>query len=117
MAYDWPGNVRELENVIECAVALGSEPIVRVVDLPPQFACALVELTIGNSESEPFEKAISLADVERRAILQTLCKTRGDRIAAAHLLCIGKSTLYRRLKQYSRDSNLPVRPYLTRSSG
>jgi transcriptional regulator with PAS, ATPase and Fis domain len=101
MAHDWPGNVRELENVIECAVALGSEPIVRVPDLPLRFASAFVELTIENSKSAPVEKAISLAEVERGAILRALCRTQGDRITAAHLLHISKTTLYRKLKQYS----------------
>jgi len=43
---------------------------------------------------------IPLAELERRAILHALDYTRGDRAVAAHLLGIGRTTLYRKLKEY-----------------
>ena len=52
--------------------------------------------------SEP--AILPLTEVERRAILQALDYTRGDRAVAAHLLGIGRTTLYRKLKEY----NLPL---------
>jgi len=50
----------------------------------------------GRRESNDF---VSLEEVERRAIVQTLRETRSDKLAAARLWGIGKTTLYRKLKQ------------------
>jgi DNA-binding NtrC family response regulator len=94
VAYDWPGNVRELENAIERAVALGSGPIVHVADLPSN-------LHYPSSERAPQkDELLPLEELERRAILRTLRETSGDKLAAARMLGIGKTTLYRKLKQY-----------------
>jgi two-component system response regulator HydG len=94
MAYDWPGNVRELENAIERAVALGSGPFISVHDLPSS-------LHYPTSERPPSkEEILPLEELERRAILSTLRQTHGDKQATARTLGIGKTTLYRKLKQY-----------------
>lgn len=94
MAYDWPGNVRELENAIERAVALGSGPFVSVQDLPSNLQYPTTERAPAKQEVLPLE------ELERRAILSTLNQTGGDKQAAARALGIGKTTLYRKLKQY-----------------
>jgi len=94
MAYDWPGNVRELENAVERAVALGSGPILHVGDLPSNLQYAQTERYAEQNELVPLE------ELERRAIFQALRETSGDKLAAARLLGIGKTTLYRKLKQY-----------------
>ena len=94
MAYDWPGNVRELENAIERAVALGSGPIVHVADLPSNL------LYPAGDRVPDKEELLPLEELERRAILYTLRQTGGDKLATARLLGIGKTTLYRKLKQY-----------------
>jgi len=94
MAYDWPGNVRELENAIERAVALGSGPLVSVHDLPSNLQYPTTDRAPGKEELLPLE------ELERRAILSTLRQTGGDKQAAARALGIGKTTLYRKLKQY-----------------
>jgi DNA-binding NtrC family response regulator len=99
MAYDWPGNIRELENVIERAVALGSGPVLHVGDLPSCLQYAPMETLPENDELLPLEA------LERRAILRALRETAGDRLAAARLLGIGKTTLYRKLKQYDSESS------------
>jgi two-component system response regulator HydG len=94
MAYDWPGNVRELENAIERAVALSTGPLVSVHDLP-------TNLQYPTTERAPEkEELLPLDELERRAILSTLRQTGGDKQAAARMLGIGKTTLYRKLKQY-----------------
>ena len=101
ISYDWPGNVRELENAIERAVALGSGPIVHVGDLPSN-------LQYPTSERVPEkDELLPLDELERRAILRTLRQTTGDKLAAARILGIGKTTLYRKLKQYHME---PVTP-------
>ncbi len=97
MAYDWPGNVRELENAIERAVALGSGPILHVGDLPSNLQYTSVERLPENDELVPLE------ELERRAIFRALRETAGDKLAAARLLGIGKTTLYRKLKQYHTE--------------
>jgi DNA-binding NtrC family response regulator len=94
MAYDWPGNVRELENAVERAVALGSGPILHVGDLPSNLQYAQPERFAEQNELVPLE------ELERRAIFHALRETSGDKLAAARLLGIGKTTLYRKLKQY-----------------
>ena len=94
MAYDWPGNIRELENAIERAVALGSGPILHVTDLPSNLQYTSSEKLSDVDELVPLEI------LERRAIFRALQETSGDKLAAARLLGIGKTTLYRKLKQY-----------------
>lgn len=98
IAYDWPGNVRELENAIERAVALGSGPILHVGDLPSN-------LHYGARDRLPqTDEVLPLEELERRAILRALRESSGDKLAAARLLGIGKTTLYRKLKQYDAES-------------
>jgi len=97
IAYDWPGNVRELENAIERAVALGSGPILHVADLPSNLQYSVSERVPEKDELMPLD------ELERRAILRTLRETGGDKLAAARMLGIGKTTLYRKLKQYNME--------------
>jgi two-component system response regulator HydG len=99
IAYDWPGNVRELENAIERAVALGSGPILHAGDLPSSLQYGTGERAPQNDELLPLE------ELERRAILRALHEAGGDKLAAARLLGIGKTTLYRKLKQYEAESH------------
>jgi len=98
MAYDWPGNIRELENAIERAVALGSGPILHLNDFPSNLQYAASEKLADIDELVPLET------LERRAIFRALQETSGDKLAAARLLGIGKTTLYRKLKQYETPS-------------
>jgi DNA-binding NtrC family response regulator len=98
IAYDWPGNVRELENSIERAMALGSGSVVEMGDLPSNMCQFISERMPGWNEILPLE------ELERRAILEVLRQT-GDKIAAARMLGIGKTTLYRKLKTYKNRSD------------
>lgn len=100
MAYDWPGNVRELENAVERAVALGSGPILHVGDLPSNLQ------NTGSERLPEQDELVPLEELERRAIFRALRETAGDKLAAARLLGIGKTTLYRKLKQY----DVPAQP-------
>jgi DNA-binding NtrC family response regulator len=97
--YDWPGNVRELENCIERACALSSADEVQVRDLPTNVHSAPGELlaisTPGNGGILP------IAELERVTILNALAQVNGDKMMAARLLGIGKTTLYRKLKEYA----------------
>jgi len=91
--YNWPGNVRELENAIQRALALAAPPEIQVRDLPTSV--------LNYSAPEPLaETPTRLQELERQAILQALEATGGDRLRAARLLGISKTTIYRKLKEY-----------------
>ncbi len=102
LAYDWPGNVRELENCLQRACAMTSGPTIHTVDLPTQIqnwhaqgeADALVQ------QVKSAQGIMPLAELERRAILTAVEQLHGDKLEAARLLGIGKTTLYRKLKEY-----------------
>jgi len=110
--YDWPGNVRELENAVERACALSSGPILHMGDLPTQLQNFRLQQgparqTVEEDEADfggvsRAEKAgiVSIAEMEKQAILETIRQLKGDKLMAAKLLGIGKTTLYRKLKEY-----------------
>jgi two-component system response regulator HydG len=106
MSYDWPGNVRELENCIERACALSSGPVLHMADLPTQlqdYHRQSQTSAIAVAEAQPQQDGPgiqTIADMERQAILTTIDKLHGDKLLAAKLLGIGKTTLYRKLKEY-----------------
>ena len=105
MRHDWPGNVRELENSIERACALSSGPILHLGDLPTQLQQQGLEarrsVVVGEPAAEgDAPQLTTLADLERQAILGAIRTLNGDKLQAAKLLGIGKTTLYRKLKEY-----------------
>ena len=106
MKYDWPGNVRELENAVECGVTMASGGEVQIGNLPTQLQdLALAQLheaktTARKNETASAKDVVPLAIQERDAIFEALRVTNGDKLRAAELLGIGKTTLYRKLKEY-----------------
>jgi two-component system response regulator HydG len=105
MEYDWPGNVRELENAIERACAISSGPVLSLSDLPTQLQQKRLEerhaIRQDEEGSERHEAQVTpLAELERLAILGAIRTLNGDKLKAARLLGIGKTTLYRKLKEY-----------------
>ncbi|HXE07472.1 MAG TPA: sigma-54 dependent transcriptional regulator [Acidobacteriaceae bacterium] len=109
--YDWPGNVRELEHTVQRTCALSSGPVLHTVDLPTQLqdfrahreeaaaeAASIALAAEGLSENAP--AIVSIAEMEKQAILGTIRQLNGDKLMAAKLLGIGKTTLYRKLKEY-----------------
>jgi two-component system response regulator HydG len=110
MEYDWPGNVRELQHAIERTCAMSSGPVLHMVDLPTQLQdfCAHQRDQShagddgGEGEDGPgrLGSIVSIADMEKQAILGTIRQLKGDKLMAARLLGIGKTTLYRKLKEY-----------------
>ena len=118
MSYEWPGNVRELQNSIERMVALNTGPWLQVADLPsslqnhraafqPLASAAAAGLETAPPpllHAPPRSAGLFLAAVEKETILKALDQTRGDRAKAAHMLGIGRTTLYRKLKEYRIES-------------
>lgn len=105
MQYDWPGNVRELENAVERGVTMSSGGEIQLGNLPsPLRNLALARLHEAKPakamDSRTALKVVPLAVQEREAIFEALRVTGGDKLQAAELLGIGKTTLYRKLKEY-----------------
>jgi two-component system, NtrC family, response regulator AtoC len=101
--YPWPGNVRELENFIERAVALGSGETLEPSDFPSQLSAHMILSPLSSSEPvRRLGRVLPIAEVERHAILNAVAEARGDKLLAARMLGIGKTTLYRKLRQYER---------------
>jgi len=98
LAHDWPGNVRELENCLERACALSSGPLMQVADLPTSIQNAQLHTAAGVL---PPHRIVTIAELEKHAILGTIDQLQGDKLMAAKLLGIGKTTLYRKLKEYA----------------
>jgi DNA-binding NtrC family response regulator len=107
--YEWPGNVRELENALERACSFASGEVVQLADMPTQlqeFRMQQRRLTMPLRERLEAAAArgpgvTSLAEMEKQAILETIRRLNGDKLQAARLLGIGKTTLYRKLKEYN----------------
>jgi two-component system response regulator HydG len=95
MAYDWPGNVPELENTIAYALALSSDSLLRADDL------ASVSHRASAAGPPDGNELVPLEEIEPRAVFHALRETGGDKLAAARHLGIGKTTLYRKLKEYA----------------
>ena len=125
LSYDWPGNVRELENCIQHMVAINTGPLLHAAELPSMLQNHLIakkaqslsvavgftaaaEAARGSAGSTSIAAApegalsaiIPLTQMERQAIMEALEYTKGDRAIAANLLGIGRTTLYRKLKEY-----------------
>jgi two-component system, NtrC family, response regulator AtoC len=118
LEYNWPGNIRELMNCLERMMSFNSGPLLHFADLPTGvanftrertmtgFATAAVAGARPLSPLSPLTTVLSqrsvvpLQELERQAIEHALEYTRGDRATAAQLLGIGRTTLYRKLKEY-----------------
>jgi DNA-binding NtrC family response regulator len=110
LQYDWPGNVRELQHAIQRTCAMSSGPILHTVDLPTQLqnfsAHRQQEINAASGDvaaegtANRQDVVVSIADMEKQAILGTIRQLKGDKLMAARLLGIGKTTLYRKLKEY-----------------
>jgi len=106
--------VRELENAIERACALSSGPVLHMGDLPTQLQDfrmqrdaaaspeiqASTEAVVRPAWGAGGGEIVSIAEMEKQAILGTIRQLKGDKLLAAKLLGIGKTTLYRKLKEY-----------------
>jgi two-component system, NtrC family, response regulator HydG len=92
--YDWPGNVRELMNAVERAVVLARDTYLDTSDLPLKTKAA--EET-GQPACPP---NLSLEEVEKASILQTLKAAGDNKSEAARRLGITRKTLHKKLKKY-----------------
>ena len=92
--YSWPGNIRQLRNYIRTMVVMSDSVTLDVADIPP-------EIYQVRQLSGQVKGGVSLNDLERQAIIDTLAKVQNNREKAAKLLGIGERTLYRKIKEYN----------------
>jgi len=96
--YAFPGNVRELENILERAVAVCRENIIRASDLPPD----LVELELQDYK-RPEGNLMTLAELEQDYIAHVLKQTGGFRRQTADILGIDRASLWRKMKKFGLE--------------
>jgi DNA-binding NtrC family response regulator len=142
-AYDWPGNIRQLENAVFRAVVLADGDELTVADFP-QIAASVegfdvrvppapivvprpsnptkefvrVELRDPNVLSllDPFGNTRPLDQLEAEAIKFALTHYRGQMSSVACKLGIGRSTLYRKLKQHGLEQQPELEPISERTA-
>jgi len=109
MAYAWPGNVRQLENVVERALAFSQgRPQIDVSDLGPEVQGG--PATADGSEAWFPDEGIDLErymeGVELTLIKRSLERTQGNKVRAARLLNLKRTTLIEKLKRLERQPGL-----------
>ncbi len=108
-AYEWPGNVRELRNTIEKMVVLARGELLEVEDVPENIVNSLLVKgvalnTIQTLPQTPVLGEESLADMEKRKILDALNAAGGNKSKAAEALGISRRTLHRKLNEWKVEA-------------
>jgi len=98
--HTWPGNVRELRNVLEHGVIVAAGDTISRHDLPPQFGRPGTAAA-GALSALRFPPGVTVDQVERELIRQTLEATGNNKTRAAELLGISLKTLHNKLKEYA----------------
>jgi len=93
--YDWPGNIRQLRNCIRTMVVMCDSDMLDVADIPLEIH-QVHRLAAGSRAG-----GVSLNELEKQAIIDTLARTGNNREKAAKILGIGERTLYRKIKEYN----------------
>jgi len=100
LQHNWPGNVRELENVLSSAAMTASSDFIDVADLPEHLQRSD---THAPFHDEPW-RPLPLDEVRRMHIERILESCKGNRVRAAQMLGIGRTSLYRHLKRANKKA-------------
>ncbi|WP_258360365.1 sigma-54-dependent Fis family transcriptional regulator [Moorella sulfitireducens] len=103
LEHEWPGNVRQLENAMIYAVNMSQDGLIDVQHLPNEVVMGTAQKSAG---IRSIEGITSMEEAERIVIQNAMAYTGNNIPKAARLLGLGKSTLYRKLKQYNLNSTL-----------
>ena len=103
--YDWPGNVRQLRNVIEKMVVLASGPKITEADIPEEVRSPGPQISDapGAPQAQPPRAAAeTLAEAEKRQVMEALAAAGNNKSRAADILGISRRTLHRKLREWNR---------------
>lgn len=101
ISYDWPGNVRELQNVIESAIIKCEAKLLLPCHLPPEIAFQSKRLPAkDNTKYDMNQLNETFYEKNKEKLIEALQEAGGNRAAAARILGIGRTTLYRQLKKF-----------------
>jgi two-component system response regulator HydG len=97
MTHKWPGNVRELRSAIEYAFVACHEPLIQPAHLPHNIC--------SDRETRRISKNLvaSLADEQKRELIEVLKKSNGNQAEAARLLGVSRVTVWNRIKKHKID--------------
>ena len=115
VTYDWPGNVRELQNAVERAAVMAPGEMILLADLPERIRASVADLPPSSSAEAADEHGsaarvmagltipagVTLEALERLAIEEAFRRTGGNISQMSRELGIGRTALYRKLKQYA----------------
>ena len=106
LQYPWPGNVRQLQNAIAYAVCMCEEGTLLPEHLPKEVMDNSLAPVLenapceGNVTDKNEDNSLSMKDIEKIVIKKALDDTNNHIRAAAKVLGISKSTIYRKIKEY-----------------
>jgi two-component system response regulator FlrC len=114
--HDWPGNIRELRNVMERAAVLTGGSMIEAEVFPEEIKDKGNHIIVGRADGpEPPvalphtpARIVSLEELERKAILETLSLLGNNVTETAKQLGISKATLYRKIKRYNISRRVVV---------
>ena len=95
--YNWPGNVRELKNCIESMIVFDQNGVLDIDDIPEHIYKSNRTALTG----PVFPVGITLEEMEKEIMKNTLAYVGGNRGETARILGIGERTLYRKLEKYN----------------
>jgi DNA-binding NtrC family response regulator len=105
LQHPWPGNVRELENAISSAAITTTGDFIDLVDLPENFQHR-GQARAGGPDWRP----LSLEEIRKVHIQRVLQMCMGNRLRAAPVLGIGRTSLYRYLKRDAAELAAHIKP-------
>jgi DNA-binding NtrC family response regulator len=103
MAYSWPGNIRELENVIQSMMAVSSNDILDLADLPGELRGLTTDDTQRDNGLKPSTQA-AVDQIEKNRILDELNATGWNVTRTARALGISRATLQNKMKKFNLRS-------------
>jgi DNA-binding NtrC family response regulator len=106
-AHSWPGNVRELFSVLEsAAIRAGEGARIEAQHLPPEIRGGQRDGTSNIPTEVDRYTMEGSRDAERETILAALEEANGNRTKAARILGMGRTTLWRKLKEYGIETQI-----------